>query len=168
MGGSSLEALGRVPAKLLEAAMQGGSSMKPRLIIIFLMILAALFLGLPSTLNAQVSSVPMLKVDVPFDFIAGGSHLAAGTYNIFHTDSANLMMIRSTDLKAQALVPVMVSDTGSDKSVTKLVFNRYGDQYFLSQIWSGPDSQVHQCMKCPAEKALGKGQPEVMTLTAKP
>jgi hypothetical protein len=167
MGGSSFEALGRVPAKLLEAAMQGGSSMKPRLIIL-LTILFILFLGLPSTLNAQVSSVPMLKVNVPFDFIAGGSHLAAGTYNIFHTDSANLMMIRSTDLKAQALVPVMVSDTGSDKSVTKLVFNRYGDQYFLSQIWSGPDSQVHQCMKCPAEKALEKGQPEVMTLTAKP
>jgi hypothetical protein len=140
--------------------------MKPRLII-FLMALVALLLGLPSGLNAQVSSVPPLKVDVPFDFIAGGSHLAAGSYNIFHVHSPDVMLIRSTDLKAQAMVPVMVSDVSTDKSVTKLVFNRYGDQYFLSQIWSGPDNQVHHCLKCAAEKAL-EGQPEVMTITAKP
>ncbi len=135
--------------------------------IIPLMILLALSLGLPSVINAQALAAPMLKVDVPFDFLAGGSHLAAGTYNIFHTDSANVMMIRSIDLKAQAMVPVMVSDVSSGKSVTKLVFNRYGDQHFLSQIWSGPDSQVHQCMKCPAEEKL-EGQPEFTTITAKP
>lgn len=140
--------------------------MKPRFIIL-LMFLVALLLGLPSVLNSQTSGTPVLTVDVPFDFIAGGSHLAAGTYNIFHVDSANIMMIRSADLKAQAMVPVMVSDIGTDKSVTKLVFNRYGDQHFLSQIWSGPDSQVHHCVKCPAEKEL-ESQPEVMTITAKP
>jgi hypothetical protein len=135
--------------------------------IIPLMTLIVLSLGLPSILNAQASAAPMLKVDVPFDFIAGGSHLAAGSYNIFHADSANMMMIRSADLKAQAMVPVIVVDVSTDKSVTKLVFNRYGDQHFLSQIWSGPDSQVHHCMKCSAEMGL-ESQPEFMTIPAKP
>jgi hypothetical protein len=37
-----------------------------------------------------------------------------------------------------------------------LVFNRYGDQYFLSQAWWPGDTMGHELVKSDREKALIK------------
>ena len=113
--------------------------MKPRLLLILITVVG-LALALTSTVKAQPAPTPLLKVDVPFAFMAGGMHLAAGTYDLLHVGTPNMILIRGADLNARVLVPiVVVSEVEPDKAVTKLVFNRYGDQYFLAQVWTGPD-----------------------------
>jgi len=108
-------------------------------------------------------------VDIPFDFVAAGVHLSAGTYNIFHIVNSSTMLIWREDGKAGAQVPLkMVSQIAPGKATTKLVFNTYGDQQFLEQIWTGRDQQVHECYRCPAEEALANQVPKVTTLTATP
>jgi hypothetical protein len=41
------------------------------------------------------------------------------------------------------------------------VFNKYGDQYFLSQVWTETDRQVHQCFKCRMEQTLMAQHPKL-------
>ena len=60
------------------------------------------------------------------------------------------------------------SATNSSES-TKLVFNKYGDQYFLSQVLTERDQEVHQCFKSPREKELitHAQKPETVAIAAK-
>jgi hypothetical protein len=76
-------------------------------------------------------------VTVPFEFSAGQSLLPAGDYMIQNILSAGSgsARIESRDLSSGAtvLTRMVTRDTDLDKSV--LVFNRYGNAYFLSRIW---------------------------------
>jgi hypothetical protein len=63
-------------------------------------------------------------------------------------------VIEKNDGRARAMAYVHPSATSSAESSTKLVFNKYGDQYFLAQVWTEPDRQVHQCSRCRAEQML--------------
>ena len=116
---------------------------------------------------AAQSDRPILTTaNIPFDFVAGGVHLTAGTYNLYHIFNSNTVLVQRTDLKAEAIVPLAnVSEAVRGKASTKLVFNRYGDQTFLAQVWTGRDQQIHQCAKCPAEKALMSQPQKATTLT---
>lgn len=40
------------------------------------------------------------------------------------------------------------------KNSTKLLFHRYGDQYFLAEVWTEQNRELHQCFQCGMEKAL--------------
>src|SRR5262250_3287241 len=93
---------------------------------------------------AQAQSV-RLKADVPFAFAVGKTALPAGEYRIDSLGTENrVLLIRSMDQNAQAST---ISNTGRslEKSdQTKLVFHRYGDRYFLAEIWVQGYSSGHQ------------------------
>jgi hypothetical protein len=76
-----------------------------------------------------------VEVNIPFDFSAGKATLKAGAYSIRRT-SANLLIIRSADGQTAAVVnaPLTIGSRES-KAGERLVFNQYGDRYFLSQVW---------------------------------
>ena len=111
---------------------------------------------------------PLARVDIAFAFSAGGVHLPAGQYHIFHTGDPYFVLIEKDDGRARTLVYVQPSATNSSES-TKLVFNKYGDQYFLSQVWTEPDQEMHQCFKSPREKELmaQAQKPETVAIVAK-
>jgi len=72
-----------------------------------------------------------LVVDVPFAFFANGEKLPAGHYIV--TQNTNMIRIFNHDKKG-LLVPAMFAiRTKADGS--KLVFHRYGDDYFLASVW---------------------------------
>jgi hypothetical protein len=116
----------------------------------------AFFLVLiPALLNAQMPiRQPLFRVDVPFAFVAGGVHLPAGQYHVYHPGDPYLIVLERDDGRARAMAYVHPSATDNGLAATKLVFNKYGDQYFLSQVWTEPDREVHQCFKCRMEEAL--------------
>lgn len=127
--------------------------------MVHLTILAVIVLSLTGLLQGQMAVKESLaRVDVPFAFSAGGTHLPAGNYHISHPGDPYFVLIEKDDGRDRALIyvhPSAVNLTGP----TKLVFNKYDDQYFLSQIWTEPDQDVHQCSKNAREKELtAKGQ----------
>lgn len=135
-----------------------------------LAILIAMVVLLTAALNAQmVTRQPLFRIDVPFAFMVGSTHLPAGHYNVYHPGDPYLVVIEKDDGLARAMAYVHPADTNSDDSSTKLVFNRYGDQYFLSQVWNEPDQQVHHCFKCPMERELlaKTSKPEVVMVAAR-
>lgn len=95
------------------------------------LIALTLFAGLmvPAT---QAQSI-ILKADIPFDFVVGDKQLHSGEYNVKQTHPG-VMLIQGT--RSSAMVLTTAADGGKISDVGKLVFNRYGDQYFLSKIWT--------------------------------
>ena len=97
------------------------------------LIALTLFAGLmvPAT---QAQSI-MLKAEIPFDFVVGDKQLHSGEYHVRQTHPG-VMLIQSKDARSSAMVLTTAAQAGKISDVDKLVFNRYGDQYFLSKIWA--------------------------------
>jgi|HubBroStandDraft_6_1064221.scaffolds.fasta_scaffold1842541_1 hypothetical protein len=77
-----------------------------------------------------------VQADVPFAFSLQGRAMPAGNYQII-ARSGQVLEVRSLDSQhGQLLIKPMSLQSSKDQS-PKLVFHKYGDQYFLSQIWYG-------------------------------
>jgi hypothetical protein len=93
-------------------------------------------LGLLLTAASAYAQMPLVKVNVPFNFIANKSVMPAGEYTIDTLiTSSNSLLIHSTTLKTGDIVLSNPCESRDAASQSKLVFHRYGDRYFLSQIW---------------------------------
>jgi hypothetical protein len=88
---------------------------------------------LAGTSFAQSNGV---RATVPFDFTVGTKLLPSGTYTIEKTSlHANVIEIRSHD-KPIAILSLVHPDGNKSPKVGKLLFHKYGGQYFLSEILS--------------------------------
>lgn len=96
-------------------------------------ILSLFFLLAAVNVNAQTAS--RLEVNIPFDFSAGKATLKAGSYTIKKI-SENAIAIRSGDGATTAFVNAPLTiDSHDPLAAERLVFNKYGEHYFLSQVW---------------------------------
>ena len=85
-------------------------------------------------LIALPSFAQTLKANVPFDFVANNVKIAAGELMISRMDSDHEV------LRTAAGRGLMICKTTlADERVAhpKLVFNRYGSDYYLAEIWTG-------------------------------
>ncbi|HEX4899576.1 MAG TPA: hypothetical protein VFV61_03540 [Pyrinomonadaceae bacterium] len=90
--------------------------------------------------SVQAQTPSRVEVKVPFDFAAGKVLFKAGIYSIKKV-SDNTLAIRSIDGKTTKLVDAPLTIGSRDfKAGERLVFNQYGNQYFLSQVWLSSDS----------------------------
>jgi hypothetical protein len=90
-------------------------------------------LGLAISAHAQDASGVVVKV--PFEFVAGGKTLPAGTYSVGRLSPGihAALIIDSKDNGAFALVLPAVPD-GDSAGHTALSFERVGDKYLLSKV----------------------------------
>lgn len=96
--------------------------------IIAIALFAASSLAAAGNLSAQDH---MVKANIPFDFTVSGKVLPAGTYTISSL-SPNAIQVRNANGHVAELSIVRDDDKRSTTPV--LVFNRYGNQYFLHEI----------------------------------
>jgi hypothetical protein len=88
--------------------------------------------GLTGLVNAQVVE-PRISAQVPFDFMANGKNMPAGECTItVRGDGAKVLWISSGSKSLFAIPNATESLKASEKTV--LVFQRYGDRYFLARI----------------------------------
>jgi len=73
-----------------------------------------------------------VKANVPFDFTVGNAHVSAGTYIIMSTGSSNMIELRSDSGKVHIFGSAFSS--GKQPATSSLVFDKYGDRYFLHEI----------------------------------
>ncbi len=87
--------------------------------------------------GASAQSVNV-KANVPFDFIVDNATLPAGTYSIQSINDANgspTLVIRGETVKTGRLVSSNQAEKLNPAATSHLLFHRYGDTYFLAQIW---------------------------------
>ena len=98
-----------------------------------------IFLGLAVTsVHAQAPS--KVEVNIPFEFSAGKTTLPAGIYSIKRM-SGDKVTLRSEDGKSTVILNAPVTNNSTDPNASeRLVFERFGEQYALSQIWLTADT----------------------------
>lgn len=139
-------------------------------------------LGIASALvlfGASIASAGSieLRADVPFNFMAGDKMLPAGTYNVSRpgTFRTALTIKGNAGGHGGVIVRTNMSQPANTTGTTKLVFNRYGNQYFLSQVWTSAkrDGYVYVLPKSEREREIAKELsanrnqgPEVVSIAA--
>jgi|SoiMethySBSTD1v2_1073268.scaffolds.fasta_scaffold177895_2 hypothetical protein len=79
-----------------------------------------------------------VRITVPFDFSVGKVLLPSGTYAIGKIGAAQtLLQLQNSKIKAGVIeqIHAVELDRGQVSQDDKLVFHRYGNQYFLAQFW---------------------------------
>jgi len=112
------------------------------------------------TVSAQSEQIGV--INIPFNFIIGQKILPAGEYTIRpnQTDSKTVWLVQGNDTQAGAFfltIPVLARET---QEKTRLVFHKYGDQYFLSQIWTAGDNSGRELSMPRKEVELAKNTAE--------
>ena len=102
-----------------------------------MVIVLALIVSVPMT-QAQTRA----RASVPFDFSLDQKSMPAGTYEI-SSPSGSVLVVRNLDTReARLLIESMHVQASQAEGIphAKLVFHRYGDQYFLAERWGGQSS----------------------------
>jgi hypothetical protein len=90
------------------------------------------------SLGAQSTGV---KANVPFEFTVGKSLMPAGTY-VISTVANHVMSVKAVDSKERASILTQSRREPAASHTAKLVFNRYGHTYFLSEVWDSSATKL--------------------------
>jgi hypothetical protein len=111
--------------------------------------------AMASTRVAQAQE--QMVVNIPFDFVAGNTTLPSGEYSVKVSGPTNtLILIARNDSAASAFMNTNAAVASEPQTESKLVFNRYGDRYFLSQVWTAGNSSGRQLLKSAREKEMSR------------
>lgn len=107
-------------------------------------VIAALALAFVASAQAQ-TALKFKTFAVPFSFKVGDKVLPAGEYRI--TAENQIIRVQQINGKENA-VSLTQRTRGANHNLSgaKLTFRRYGDQYYLSQVWL-PDSLGRELKK---------------------
>jgi hypothetical protein len=88
-----------------------------------------------ATLFAQTENRLLVKSTIPFAFTVNNQSMPAGDYLIYTVTTQRSIRILSADGKHAAIVNTLPNEAGSPAENSRLVFHRYGSDYFLAQVW---------------------------------
>ncbi|PYS46610.1 MAG: hypothetical protein DMF68_18635 [Acidobacteria bacterium] len=116
-------------------------------------IIALAFMTAVAT-NAQ-SGRQLLRANVPFDFVVGDKTLAAGEYNVakINQDATGIQVLGANNHQS-ALRLTSTVQANAPKNRAMLIFHRYGDRYFLAQVWTPGSAEGREMSKSKAERAV--------------
>jgi hypothetical protein len=142
--------------------------------MITLMAVAVLVMTL-TVISIHAQNAGNLLVTIPFEFSAAGKTLPAGDYYVRRSfDNARVVMrIESQDGSLSINLPTHGAQSAGIQPESKLVFNKYGSQLFLSQVWAAGRSTGEELNKTSRERTLQRelagraGKPETITVAAK-
>jgi hypothetical protein len=134
----------------------------PTLITICLLLTAA------SLFAQTTSSQRLMKVDIPFAFGVDDHSLPAGEYLVLTVTPERLTRIVSTDGKHSAIVPTLPNYASSPSENSRLVFHKYGNEYFLAQVWTAGQNVARNPLSSQRamEVASNGGTPQTVTVIA--
>jgi hypothetical protein len=117
-----------------------------------------------------------LRAMIPFDFSVRGKTLPAGEYEIQRINDAPdglvISGVKNHQYEVFETEPVQARRISSR---SELVFHRYGDSYFLSEVFAGGEQTGRELLESRQERSLKremtasndkKNQPETVTLAA--
>jgi hypothetical protein len=133
--------------------------MKKQVLKIFSMLSLAVTLTVAAV---YANPTGALKANIPFDFSVGNKTLPAGVYTVAPTTTPGLLLIRREDGRMGALIQTQGVLARREQDKTKLVFRRYGDHYFLAQLWTAGDSNGRELWKSRTERELIKNRSNIL------
>lgn len=126
----------------------------PKIILLAIVLLASV-----ASTQAQSLGGNRIRANIPFDFNISEKKLPAGEYSvgraINHSDDLLVSISdREGRSKAIRLSNAVVRSRPNGKGL--LVFHRYGDQYFLFQVWPAGATVGREFQKSKSEREVQK------------
>ena len=104
--------------------------------------------------SAQLRNQQM-QIQIPFAFHVNDVTMTPGLYSV-EAQSADLIRFTNIDEKKSVLAITPLKEGRSQTYLPKLVFNRYGSDYFLLKMWFGPETSGRAFLPTPVERELAK------------
>lgn len=118
--------------------------------------IATLVFGIAMVSSAFAGQV--LNVTIPFDFQVGSRQLEAGNYKIKVVDS-NKLILKNIETKRSVFVLTdFTVGTGRSVKLENITFNRYGDTYFLREIYTSRGSVGRGLIESKQERNMRKSK----------
>jgi hypothetical protein len=128
-----------------------------RLTMLMLLLTIAL---VTAVATASGQSQHRVNASVPFEFIVGDKTLAAADYRIDTVGEA--LAIRNADAK-NSVIRLANTIAPKERKSARLVFHRYGNTYFLSEVWEGGDRIGRRLVESRQERAMRLERSRVAT-----
>ena len=137
---------------------------------------AALVCGLVALVAAATTYAQLpgtaVRVTIPFDFSVSGRVLPAGEYEIKRIgDEPDVLIISNrNDQHDRAIFETEPVEARKAPSRDEIVFHRYGDSYFMSELFTGGEHTGRELLPSRQEKTLkremasNKTEPETVAL----
>ncbi len=131
------------------------------------------FLALVTVSSARAQSGRELTASIPFAFVVGDKAFPAGEYSLTRLNPQSdkaAMAIKSADGRLSKIMLLTPVESGKTQESARLVFMRYGEHYFLSQVWTSADRIGLELPKSRSERTLlarakaGDGAPQRTTV----
>lgn len=100
-----------------------------------------------------------MRANIPFDFNVGTANLSAGNYTLSAPNWATIML-RGVDSHEIATVSTHNAENLVAGQRGKLVFHRYGNVYYLAQVWGPGQTIGRELPRSEAEKDTAKRMKE--------
>ena len=128
---------------------------KHHLVALFM---ALVFAAMMYPNQAQAQIIGSMEAGIPFQFHAGNTRLPVGKYLIRVLDDSDLTMmeISNPDGSVAALFQVRSAEASSTARKSELIFNKYGNKYFLEKIFDEGASDGSQLVGSNYEKRVGQ------------
>ena len=141
-------------------AHEGQNRIKMHYLVSLFMALVFAAMIYPSPAHAQL--VGTMEADIPFQFHAGDTKLPAGKYVIRMLDDSDLtiMEISSLDGSTSALFQVQDAEANSTPAKSELIFNKYGNRYFLAKVFDEGNANGSEVSKSSYEKRISQATAE--------
>jgi len=106
---------------------------------------------------AQAQIIGRLKSNIPFSFYVRNRLMPAGDYAIAELNpGSGLMEIRSADGQSAAMFLTINKQEKDTRTPSELIFHKYGDKAFLSEIVEQGEMDGAEVAKSKMEKRLEK------------
>lgn len=128
-------------------------------------LLSLFALGLLLATASAYAQTINLKANIPFNFVVTGNVLSSGEYKLSSiNNTVDAVTISGAGQKSSIFLasPCLSAKDRSTPHPSKLGFTRYGDQYFLSEIWMEGYSAGHKLPKSRREREVEMAQNETV------
>lgn len=92
--------------------------------------------------------------NIPFEFSVGYKTMPAGEYAVLSIPNSNGLLIQSSDGKRSALRLSNGVESSKTQTHARLVFHRYGERYFLAEVWNGSDKTGRELFRTEEERNI--------------
>ena len=122
--------------------------------------LLAVMMIIAASVSANAQTLQYrLTANIPFDFSVAGEKLPAGKYLISRAQTSDgdmVVQIASKDGHSSVTRLTIPVSAKEPSKTGLLVFNRYGNEYFLSEIWPAGGVVGRELHKSRAERELAR------------
>jgi hypothetical protein len=122
------------------------------------------FLAILAVSSAHAQSRDEQTASIPFAFTVGDRTFSAGQYSVTRLNpqsSIPVLAIKSADKRLSKITLAAPVRADKERERAVLVFNKYGDQYFLAQVWMPAEDTGLELPKSRSERTLARkvGEP---------